>query len=64
MKQFSICGLVGVALIFATQGSPVFAANPILVSYTVTGNPGNWTLDFSVTNNMTATPDLSCHRVE
>jgi hypothetical protein len=29
-------------------------AGPVLVSYTVSGTPGNYDLDFSVTNNMTA----------
>jgi hypothetical protein len=29
-------------------------ADPIFVSYTVSGTPGNYDLDFSVTNNMTA----------
>jgi hypothetical protein len=28
------------------------SANPINVSYTVTGSTGNWTLDFSVNNNL------------
>ena len=31
-------------------------ANPIDVTYTVTGNSGNYVLDFTVTNNMTAFP--------
>ena len=30
----------------------VLAADPINVSYTVTGGPGDWTLDFSVNNNI------------
>jgi len=47
---------VGVAVIFAILGTPAFA-DPMIVSYTVPGSPGSWTLDFSVTNNMTATPD-------
>lgn len=29
-------------------------AGPVFVSYTVSGTPGNYDLDFSVTNNMTA----------
>jgi hypothetical protein len=33
-------------------------ANPIDVSYTVTGSASNWTLDFSVTNNISSTQDI------
>lgn len=33
------------------------SAGPINVSYTVTGSPGDWTLDFSVNNNLTGYPN-------
>jgi hypothetical protein len=32
-------------------------ASPIVVSYTVTGSSGDWTLDFSVTNNLSGAPN-------
>jgi hypothetical protein len=32
-------------------------ASPIDVSYTVTGGPGDWTLDFSVLNNLSGAPN-------
>jgi len=34
----------------------VAQASPISVSYTVTGSPGAWILDFTVTNNLSAWP--------
>jgi len=33
------------------------SADPINVSYTVNGSPEDWTLDFSVNNNMSGAPD-------
>src|ERR1035438_382432 len=39
-------------LIAALVLSFSLSANPINVSYTVTGSTGNWTLDFSVNNNI------------
>lgn len=39
-------------------GSPATAsADPLGVSYTLSGGPGAWTLDFSVTNNITGAPN-------
>lgn len=35
----------------------VLSADPINVSYTVTGGPGDWTLDFSVNNNLGGAAD-------
>jgi hypothetical protein len=34
------------------------SASPVDVTYTVTGSTGNWTYDFSVTNNLAGTNDL------
>ncbi len=39
-------------LIVALVLSFSLSAGPINVSYTVAGSPGNWTLDFSVNNNI------------
>jgi len=36
-------------------------ASPIEVSYTVTGSSGDWTLDFSVTNNLSGAPNQSLY---
>jgi hypothetical protein len=33
-------------------------ADPVDVTYTVTGSAGNWTLNFSVTNNISSTQDI------
>jgi hypothetical protein len=50
--------LVIAAAVFVSGLSAVNKADadPILVSYTVSGSPGNYDLDFSVTNNMLAWP--------
>jgi hypothetical protein len=47
LKLATICSLVMVNL----------SADPINVLYTVTGSPGDWTLDFSVNNNIAGAPD-------
>ena len=42
--------LIGAALVAAAGA--VASADPVDVTYTVSGSSGNWTLDFSVTNNL------------
>jgi hypothetical protein len=37
------------------------AADPVNVSYTITGNSGDWTLDFSVNNNLAGAPDQNLY---
>jgi hypothetical protein len=44
--------MLACALLGATAAAN---ADPIDVSYTVSGSPGNWILDFSVTNNLPST---------
>jgi hypothetical protein len=45
-------------LLVLALGNPATAsADPLGVTYTVTGGPGNWTLDFSVTNNIAGAPN-------
>lgn len=51
LRLKSVGATAGFALIFALLASPAFA-DPIGVSYTVTGTTGHWTLDFSVNNNL------------
>jgi hypothetical protein len=55
MKFKSIAGALAAALICAVLASPAFAQ--VNVSYTVTGIAGDWTLDFSVTNNLSGAPN-------
>jgi hypothetical protein len=51
--------LIGVALagIFVWGGAAQ-ATVPVLVTDKVTGSPGDWTYDFSVTNNLNGTNDI------
>jgi PEP-CTERM motif len=52
-----ICAaLCALGLVSITAGTPIAKADPINVSYTVSGSPGDWTLDFSVNNNLTSWP--------
>ncbi len=47
--------IIGLTIVMATSAaSNVSHAGFILVSYTVSGTPGDYDLNFSVTNNMTA----------
>jgi hypothetical protein len=50
-KFFAKLAALGALLIVASVGA---FASPVGVSYTVSGSSGDWTLDFSVTNNVTA----------
>ena len=57
MKQKSLRLLV-LAMAFGTmQWQPAYA-DPVDVSYTVSGSPGAWVLDFSVTNNLGGTNSI------
>jgi hypothetical protein len=49
--------LVGLAGLLALVVSPA-AADPVQVTYTVSGSAGAWVLDFSVTNNIGGTNDI------
>ena len=53
--------LAGLALVGAVAAAQ---ASPIDVSYTVSGSAGNWTYDFSVTNNLGGTNDIYYFGVE
>ncbi len=46
-----------VLLAFALGNPASASADPLGVTYTITGGPGNWTLDFSVTNNIVGAPN-------
>lgn len=49
--------ILSVACVAAwSLGSPLTAMASPIVEYTVLGSAGNWTLDFSVTNNLTPAP--------
>ncbi|RJG01222.1 PEP-CTERM sorting domain-containing protein [Noviherbaspirillum sedimenti] len=51
--MFSLRNLtVALCLTVGALIQPVANAAPVDVSYSVTGNAGNWVLDFSVTNNL------------
>jgi hypothetical protein len=65
MKMGKKPWLLAAAVVAATalQGS-LAEANPVDVSYTVTGSAGNWTLDFSVTDNLGGTNDIYFFGVE
>ena len=56
MKLNSLRLLVA-AVAFGTLWQPAYAS-PVDVSYTVSGSPGAWVLDFSVTNNLGGTNDI------
>ena len=63
MKQKSLRLLV-LAMAFGTmQWQPAYA-DPVDVSYTVSGSPGAWVLDFSVTNNLGGTNSIYYLNVE
>lgn len=48
---------VTLLLSFVLGNAATASADPLGVTYTVTGGPGNWTLDFSVTNNIAGAPN-------
>ena len=56
----NIKALVAAALV--TAAGAAAAAKPVDMTFTVTGTPGDWTLNFDVANNMTGT-DLSLYFV-
>jgi hypothetical protein len=51
IKSVKILLLVGTIAAVWISGSPAYAL-PIDVTVTTSGSPGDWTLDFSVTNNL------------
>lgn len=53
LKTLAIAGLFAVTL-----GSPVQAQSPPTVTMTTSGSSGNYTLDFSVMNNLGSTLDI------
>lgn len=46
------------AAVLALAVSAAASAGPVKVDYTVSGSTNNWVLDFSVTNNISATGDM------
>lgn len=54
LVKFKTVALAAAFLCAAAISPLKVTAAPIDVSYTVTGSPGDWTLDFSVTNNYLA----------
>jgi hypothetical protein len=57
MKQKSLRLLVLAMAAGTMQWQPAYA-DPVDVSYTVSGSPGAWVLDFSVTNNLGGTNSI------
>jgi hypothetical protein len=53
LRLFSLAMALGAV----TLGQPAYA-DPVDVSFTVTGSPGAWLLDFSVTNNLGGTNSI------
>jgi hypothetical protein len=44
--------LLGVAALLGLLATPAHAGHLVDVTYTLTGSPGNWLYDFTVTNNL------------
>ncbi len=61
MRRLLAVAVAGLAFLGATA---VAQASPIDVTYTVSGSAGNWTYDFSVTNNLGGTNDIYLFGVE
>ena len=60
MRAFQKAGFIGALLLaLPTIAATTTAhANPVDVTYTVTGSPDDWRLNFSVTNNLGGTNDI------
>src|SRR6185295_2400279 len=54
-RLFTICALV------LSLSSPAWA-NLVDVDYTVSGQPGDWTLDFALTNNVAGPADWTLYK--
>jgi hypothetical protein len=62
MRAFHKAGLAGALLLAALATTA--SADPIDVSFTVTGSANDWTLHFSVTNNLGGTNDINFFGVQ
>src|SRR5262245_36697130 len=51
------CAIASIAMVALAAINPI-QADPIDVTYSVTGSAGSWVLDFSVTNNLGGTNDI------